>query len=1085
MRSSRGVSRGRGARNGWVAGAAAAALLAAGAVAPGAAAARTTQAVAAPATVTADSLPTVQVDGVVWDVLVVGSRAYATGSFAQARPAGAAPGTAQTPRSNILAFDLRTGALVTGFGASLNGQGLALAASADGAQIYVSGDFTSVNGSSRSRVAALDATTGALVPGFRADANARVRALAVRGSTLYLGGSFTTVGGQSRTRLAAVSTSTGAVGAWRPAADAEVMALAVPASTGTVVAGGRFTTLGGAAARGMGALDASTGAVRPWAVNTLLQNYGPDSAIWSLTTDGDQVFGTGYDYYGPSSFEGSFAARADGGAPQWVAGCAGDTYDVVADGEVVYSAGHPHDCGMVGSMPEQAPRAHLRALATTRTVARVNTYGPFRDRAAPAALPWLPTLGTGAVTGQNQAAWTVDAGDGYVVMGGEFPTVNGARQAGLVRFTTADRAPRRQGPQGYAELAPTAAAAGAGSVRLSWRAAWDRDDAVLTYELLRGERYSTAEVVGRVRHPSASWDRPVLALTDRTAPAGSRPSYRVRVRDDDGNEMVSATVAAQVPAGAATPRTAYADAVLEEGPVAYWPLGETSGTTARDEAGVDDLVLSGATRGVPGAPGTGAGARLPGSGSVPGASTTARRGPDQLSLEAWVRTSSTRGGKIIGAGSSRTGASTSYDRHLYLTDDGRVVLGANPGARRTVESAPGFNDGRWHHVVGTLGSGGMALHVDGARVASRADTTYGERTTGYWRVGGDTLAGWPRTPSSTALAADVDDVAVYPVVLDAATIARHHALGSGTPAPAPVAPVARAAVTTDGLTAALDGSGSGDADGRVVAWAWQLGDGRTATGAQVRATYARAGTYLAVLTVTDDAGLTATTEVHVTVTAPPPPPQPGAAVAADPFARDVVSGLGAAPTGGAWAVSGSTPRSSVQGGAARVVVPQGRTSVVQLPAVSAADVDLTQTVGLDVAATGGGAYVAPLARRVGDDDYRVRLRLQADGAVTALLQARAGGAEAPLSSQVRVPGVTSATGTTVAVRLQVAGSAPTRLRAKVWDAAAAEPAAWTVEASDSTAALQRPGAVGLSVYSSGSSAAPTALRYDDVLAVAP
>src|SRR4051812_7301337 len=63
------------------------------------------------ATVSADVLPTVQINGVVWAQLVVGNRVYATGQFTQARPAGSPAGSNQTARSNILAYDLTTGAL--------------------------------------------------------------------------------------------------------------------------------------------------------------------------------------------------------------------------------------------------------------------------------------------------------------------------------------------------------------------------------------------------------------------------------------------------------------------------------------------------------------------------------------------------------------------------------------------------------------------------------------------------------------------------------------------------------------------------------------------------------------------------------------------------------------------------------------------------------------------------------------------------------------------------------------------------------------------------------------------------------------
>src|SRR4051812_3792564 len=64
-----------------------------------------------PATVSAHALPTVQIDGVVWSQPIVGTTVYAGGKFTPARPAGAAPGTRTVKRGNLLAYDIRTGAL--------------------------------------------------------------------------------------------------------------------------------------------------------------------------------------------------------------------------------------------------------------------------------------------------------------------------------------------------------------------------------------------------------------------------------------------------------------------------------------------------------------------------------------------------------------------------------------------------------------------------------------------------------------------------------------------------------------------------------------------------------------------------------------------------------------------------------------------------------------------------------------------------------------------------------------------------------------------------------------------------------------
>jgi large repetitive protein len=168
---------------------------------------------------------------------------------------------------------------------------------------------------------------------------------------------------------------------------------------------------------------------------------------------------------------------------------------------------------------------------------------------------------------------------------------------------------------------------------------------------------------------------------------------------------------------------------------------------------------------------------------------------DALSVEAWVRTSSTQGGRIVGFTDGAPGtATTAYDRVLYLTSDGRAVFGVRTpaggpgpnqlGVRRTVESAPGLADGQWHHVVGTLGAKGMRLFVDGVSVASRNDTTGGQQYYGHWQVGADTLAGWPSRPGSDHLTGLVDEVAVYHLELTPEQVAAHVA-ASGRPAPDP------------------------------------------------------------------------------------------------------------------------------------------------------------------------------------------------------------------------------------------------------------------------------------------------------------
>jgi len=79
-----------------------------------------------------------------------------------------------------------------------------------------------------------------------------------------------------------------------------------------------------------------------------------------------------------------------------------------------------------------------------------------------------------------------------------------------------------------------------------------------------------------------------------------------------------------------------------------------------------------------------------------------------------------------------------------------------------------------------------------------------------------------------------------------------------------------AAVGNVPLQVQFDGSSSTDSDGTVISYQWDLGDGGTATGAQVTHTYNSAGTFTAKLTVTDDGGLTNSVTTPVLVSEPPP-----------------------------------------------------------------------------------------------------------------------------------------------------------------------------------------------------------------------
>jgi PKD repeat protein len=74
------------------------------------------------------------------------------------------------------------------------------------------------------------------------------------------------------------------------------------------------------------------------------------------------------------------------------------------------------------------------------------------------------------------------------------------------------------------------------------------------------------------------------------------------------------------------------------------------------------------------------------------------------------------------------------------------------------------------------------------------------------------------------------------------------------------------------LTVAFDAGASVDPDGSITSYSWNFGDGSSGTGVAAGRTYAAAGSFTVVLTVTDNGGATARATRILTVTAGPPPP---------------------------------------------------------------------------------------------------------------------------------------------------------------------------------------------------------------------
>ncbi len=708
----------------------------------------------APAAFTSNGLATWQTDGIVWALAQTGGTVFAGGTFNTVRPPGAAAGAPSSqPAVNFAAFDAATGNPVScglSFTVSDGTPTIrALAVSPDGKTLYAGGWFDHVNGTYVNNLVAIDTATCKLTTGFTPPhVNATVRTITVSADNVYVGGDFTAVDGQTREHLAEVGTD-GTLSAWAPSTSGPVRASVLSPDGTKLVVGGDFYTLNGGDSHALGVLDSTSGAtVRAYPLG-FIEKF---SAVKALTADATGFY-TGNEGSGGGVFDGRIAIDWSTLDQRWRDTCLGATQAVVSYQGVLYAGSHTHDCSSMGEQPD-GRRQHLIAEPTTTGM----------------ELPWAPDTndGIGEQIGPRALTIATTANQPYLWVSGEFTTVNGTAQQGLTRFGTGpDKAPPTTPQVNVAALT-------SGQLAVRIRASTDTDDGTLTYHVYR-DGGSTPVWTGTAT--SWWWSRPQLTFTDKGLTAGSKHSYKVKVTDGT-NTATSATVSGTVPSADG----AYDAKVAADGAKLYWRYDGAASVTfmADSSSGNQTGYFNGG-----GTYNDGTGAVNDDLGTPLGFNGTsgyvydevAQPGATSYSVETWFRTTSKSGGLLMGLGNKQVLSSTISDKDVYLSPTGQVVFGAYNVYHYALTSATGYNDGRWHHVVATQGPQGMQLYVGGKLVASNRTTVSPTRMpTGYWHAGGGVeLSAWPNHGTSDYLAGDLDESAVYPVVLTAAQVAAHYA----------------------------------------------------------------------------------------------------------------------------------------------------------------------------------------------------------------------------------------------------------------------------------------------------------------------
>jgi hypothetical protein len=453
---------------------------------------------------------------------ISGNTVFAGGLFTRIRQPGKPAGQGEAVRTYVAAFNRTTGA-PTAFAPTLNGPVYSIATSPDGNWVVIGGDFTTVNGVKRSKIAMFSVVTGKMVSAWNPVVAARVKALAIYGNSVFIGGAFTKIDGAVRNRLGAVRLIQGDLLPWNPNANNDVYAIDVSDNGTRVFVGGPFSTINGKDHYSLAMLNNTTGAAFafPAAAAIPKPTATCTTRVKDIDTLGDNVYvSNGGD--GGGCYDGVLAAQVSTGQLLWQNKCLGATEAIKAIGNWLYKGSHAHDCSSSPNGFGNGTGTHY-LLVESAINGNLGPWFPNTD-ADPSSTTQVGPL---AMAGTSTDLW----------VGGDFLNVNGKPQRGLTRFTNT--------PGGAAPAVPKApilTATSSGRVYVKYSDVYDLDNLTLTYNVFRGSTN-----VGSAKYTSYFWQpRKSYTVTDRGLARGSTYTYHIEVHDGR-NIVKSQSVSVKIP----------------------------------------------------------------------------------------------------------------------------------------------------------------------------------------------------------------------------------------------------------------------------------------------------------------------------------------------------------------------------------------------------------------------------------------------------------------------------------------------------------------------------------------------------------
>lgn len=789
-------------------------------------------------------------DGQVFKIVQVGDLMVAGGAFTQvADPMNGTPYS----RQNLFAFDAATGQVSQTFNPTLDGAVQQLLPGPTADTVYVAGDFTKVNGKGPNHLQLLDVRTGQAVTSFRAPSTAGgVSSLEMLpGNRLMVGGYFRKVAGLDSGQLITLNATTGArdsflnltfvgnhntgTGAKAPVGPRET-ALTPDGRRLAVV--GNFRTVDGIARDQIVMIDLTgptaqvvpdwyttryTPICSPRAFDSYMRDVemSPDGSYFVVSTTGGPVSGTLCD----TASRWETWASGTTLQPTWSSVSGGDTlWGVEVTRAAVFVGGHQrwmnNPNGSDRAAQGAVPRAGLAAL----------------DPLTGIPLKWNPGRHP-----RGEAAYEVHETDGgiWVVSDTEYIADRRYQRARIAYFPYSE---------GY-DTASTTAGTLPGNVYIGGpqsTTANARRASVLAFD------GATVTSQATVSTDTFDWTNVRgSVMVGRTLFYGQTDGY-LYSRSFDGTAF-----------GPPARVNPYLDPL--------WSSVETgSGTTGQTYAGVLPTWY-------------GQLSSLTGTFYADGRIYYTRSGQNAL----YWRWFSPDSGIIGGVENTVTGGNIAWSSARGMFVDGATlyVVNGTTGQLLRIPFVNGAPSGTSSVANASIDWRGRALFLASVlpnTAPTAAFTSACAGTTCTFDAGGSsdgdgTVSSYEWTFSDGDQAGgpapekDFVESGTYDVTLTVTDDGglTHSTTQQVTVVKPNVPPTAAFSLACDFLACELNAGDSSDGDGVLTAYAWDFGDGGTASGAATDHTFAAPGTYTVSLEVTDDDGATDTTStVQVVVAAP-------------------------------------------------------------------------------------------------------------------------------------------------------------------------------------------------------------------------